>query len=459
LIALGAINRLLGATVGRAARLRGMRLALTLLTLLLFAPGADAAWSGQDLSGPHGFVDPSGVVVSRDGGALAAWGFQDGEGNSGHAGYEGAARRPDASTFDDTRTTLVRRQPILHQRSEAAGLASYGRNGALLALRLVSADGMRSGLGVRFGHTTGSFGPVRTLRRVAFRIAGASLAANARGDAALAWFEDRGTRTDRVYVALRRAGHGFGKPRQVATGRIRDVAAAIGARGDVLVSWDARGVLRTRFKPRSRAGFLATDTIRSEPAFFAEMHPVVAPSGRAVLAWSAQFASEGGDRGPVFYQAATRHAGDRRFARARLLETIPASSAGGDAHSIDAVVDSTGAVAIAWSGAAGVRASRGGGPPQTLSAPGATAVLSDVAAGPDGRLIAVWDGGVDDPASVVRAAIADGPGTQFGAPEDVSPAGRDSRFGHAAFLGERPAIVLSGRPAGGGESVAQAYVR
>ena len=84
------------------------------------------------------------------------------------------------------------------------------------------------------------------------------------------------------------------------------MAAAIGARGDALVAWDARGVLKTRFKPRARAGFRATDTIRSKPAFFAEMAPVVTPSGRAVLAWSAQFASEGGDRGPVYMQAAIR---------------------------------------------------------------------------------------------------------------------------------------------------------
>ena len=77
-----------------------------------------------------------------------------------------------------------------------------------------------------------------------------SLAAAPSGDAALAWFEDRGTRTDRVYVSLRRAHGRFGAPRRLATGRIRSVAAAVGASGDVLVAWDARGVLRTRFKPR-----------------------------------------------------------------------------------------------------------------------------------------------------------------------------------------------------------------
>ncbi len=144
------------------------------------------------------------------------------------------------------------------------------------------------------------------------------------------------------------------------------------------------------------------------------MHPVVTPSGRAVLAWSAQFRSEGGDSGPVRFQAATRAAGARRFARARLLETIPARAYDGLGRALDAVADSAGVVTIAWRGAAGVRASRGGAPAQTLSAPGTTAVLSDLAAGPDGRLVAVWDGGVDDAASVVRAAVAGGVGQPFG---------------------------------------------
>jgi hypothetical protein len=188
------------------------------------------------------------------------------------------------------------------------------------------------------------------------------------------------------------------------------------------------------------------------------MHPVIAPSGRAVLAWSAQFTSEGGSRGDLYFQAATRAAGSRRFARARLLETIPSRADDGLGRPLDAVADSAGVVAIAWRGASGVRVSRGGAAPQTVSAAGTTAVLSDLAAGPGGRLAVVWDGGVEDPASVVRAAVADGAGRPFGAPEDVSAAGRDSRFGAAAFAGGRPLVVLSSR-AGRGRPVAQAYVR
>jgi hypothetical protein len=250
-------------------------------------------------------------------------------------------------------------------------------------------------------------------------------------------------------VALRRAGHAFGAPRRLATGRIRSVAAAVGASGDVLVAWDARGVLRARFKPRNGASFRSTDTIRSQSAFFADLHPVVTLNGRAVLAWSAQFASEGGERGPAFFEAAVRVSHGTRFRRAQLLERV--DSPQGEERPIDAVAESFGGVTIAWTGANGVvraaRVEQSGavGPAQDLG-PG---FLSDLATGPGGRDVAVWDDGVDAPASTVHAATADA-GMPFGAPEAVSPAGEDARFGHAAFdpRSGRPTVVFSDRPRG-----------
>jgi hypothetical protein len=315
------------------------------------------------------------------------------------------------------------------------GLAAYGKRSALLA----SVPDTSTRLYVRFGHADGTFGKRRLVRRGSVRIASVSLAVNAKGDAALGWFEDRGVRADRVYVALRRAGHAFGAPLRLATGRIRSVAAAVGAAGDVLVAWDARGVLRTRFKPHGRASFRSTDTIRSEDAFFADLHPVVTSNGRAVLAWSAQFLSEGGDSGPQFFQEAIRPAGGPRFRRAILLDRV--DSPQGTARPLDAVADGSG-VAVAWTGSGGhVRVVRGGGAPQDLG-PG---VLSDLAAGTGGRLIAVWDDGVDANPSVVHASVA-----PFGAVEQVSPPGEDARFGHALFdpRSGSPTVVFSDRPRG-----------
>ena len=436
-----------------------MRLALAVALLLLVPAGARAEWTGQTLSSPHSTIDSPSVIVAGGGGALASWRFQQGLGNGSRAGTEGAVRPAGAAGFT-RRVAIVPAKRIDRPLTTLAGLEPYGANGAIQALILPGpGDAPQARIGVRFGKVDGSFGRVRTIRVApTYSILRASLAVNARGDAALAWFENRGVRTDRVYVALRRAGHGFGKPRRLATGRIRNVAAAVGQHGQVLVSWDARGVLRTRFRARGARGFGATDTIRSRKTYNADMHPVIAPSGRAVLAWSAQFTSEGGTRGPVFFQSATRPAGAGRFARAQLLEEVPARDDDGLGHPLDAVVDSAGTVAVAWRGAAGVRVKRGPAPAQTVSAPGTTAVLSDLAAGPAGRLLVVWDGGVEDSASLVRAAVADGAGAPFGAPEDVSAAGRDSRFGAAAFIGDRPLVVLSSRE-GRGKPVAQAYVR
>ena len=66
---------------GCRARLSGMRLALAAALLLIAPASAQAAWTGQELSGPHTFVDDPAVVVSPSGRALAYWDFQDGLGN------------------------------------------------------------------------------------------------------------------------------------------------------------------------------------------------------------------------------------------------------------------------------------------------------------------------------------------------------------------------------------------
>jgi hypothetical protein len=454
-----------------------MRLTLAILTLLLLAPAGDAAWTGQDLGGAHRFVDGTGLTVSSDGRALATWSFADAVGNASRLGASSASRPPGGDAFGAPRA-LVPRTAADRRSTTVEGVAAFGASSALVATTRQVGTGPqpRVRLEVRTGATDGSFGKpvaIRTQRG----LRSVSLSVNGRGDAALAWFEDRGVNTDRVYVALRRAGHRFGAPRRLATGRIRSTAASIGARGDVLVAWDARGTLRARVKPRTRARFHATDTIRSKPAYFAEMAPVVTPSGRAVLAWSAQFASEGGDRGPVYVQAAIRPAGARRFRRAQELVVIPAGIYDGLGRGVDAVVDSTGHAVVAYNGGETTRRiphmphdkpvllARDAGGRRGLvgigqaSGEGEVAVLSDLAAGPGGRLVVVWDGGVDDPQSVVRAAIADGAGAGFGPPEDVSATDEEARFGHAAFLGERPVVVLSSRAVGGGDPVARAYVR
>jgi hypothetical protein len=444
----------------------GMRLAIVIvLALALAAPAEAATWSPpEDVSTAHQFIDAPALVVARNGRALATWRFGDPE----RTRFSAASRAPGAARFGATRP-LTRPSGLDRLPETVEGIAAYGRRRVLLASTRPAGRGptARLRLEVRFGRADGTFGRRRTMRRpgrsfrAASRIADVSLAVNARGDAALAWSEDRGVRTDRVYVALRRAGHGFGKPRRLVTGRVRSVSAAIGPSGDVLVAWASREVVRARFKGRGRRSFAAAQTIRSEDAAGAQMDAVVNAGGRAVLVWSAQRATEGGERGPVFFQGAVRPAGAQRFRRAELLERMDTEA--GLGRLMAAGVDPTGNVVVAWSGSDGtsrrVRVSQADQAgrftaPADVSAPGADALLSDLEVGPTGRAIVVWDGGVEDPASVVRAAVAPTVVQPFGPPEDVSPPGQDARFAVAAFDPRSgvPTILFSNRPAGGSSS-------
>ncbi|MEA2312339.1 MAG: hypothetical protein QOE28_2307, partial [Solirubrobacteraceae bacterium] len=199
--------------------------ALLSLAVVLAAPAAAAAatWSApQNVSSAHEFVDSPGLVVSGDGTALASWTTGDGTGNSSLAGMGDASRAAGGAAFGASHGLLPRtridRRPYL-----GTGPVAYGRNGAILAVQRAVVRNPLDGrirLAVRFGHTGGAFGAGRVVR-VAKGIRSVSLAAAPSGAAALAWFEDRGVRTDRVYVSLRAPGGRFGAPRLLTIGRIR----------------------------------------------------------------------------------------------------------------------------------------------------------------------------------------------------------------------------------------------
>src|SRR3954447_18772895 len=105
-----------------------MRIVLAVALLLLAPAAAQAEWTGQTLSKPHAFVDDPGVIVSGNGAALASWRFQDGLGNRGRSGLEGATRAPGASGFG-ARVGIVRATPYVRPGAIAAGLEPYGRSG------------------------------------------------------------------------------------------------------------------------------------------------------------------------------------------------------------------------------------------------------------------------------------------------------------------------------------------
>jgi len=354
-------------------------------------------------------VERTAIAVAPDNTVLATWGSTVAAHNRARHGAEfGPARRLPDGWVDGP---LVYGPP---SRSVVAVMLPPGSNR--------DAD---SELRVAFGSAGPGFG--RT-RRVSRRrgIARPDLAGNARGDLALAWFEDRGTRNDRVMVSLRRRGRSFAAPVRLATGRIRNVTAAVGPAGHVLVVWEARGVVLARFKAPGARRFRPAETIRSEPAYFTDLHAAVARSGQAFVAWSAQLQTEGGDTGPLFVQAASRRAGGR-FRRAQLLERLQAQ---GGRQPVDLEIDSRGRALLGWTGA-GVRLAESSGGAFTTLPFTAEGVITDLATGPGGRRLAVWMAGAQ-----VQAAYDRGDG--FGPAEPVAPNGQGVR----AAIGPRGQSVV-----------------
>ena len=416
---------------------------------------ADPPWSpAQDVSAPHLFVDPVHVTASGDGTALEWWSWQDGTGSSARTGQSLASRAPGGTVFGAQRAAP----------SDTVDIAAYAQSRAIaLTDRAIGpANVGRTRLSVAFGATSGAFGTQRTIADGP-RLDRPVLAVNARGDAAIAYFRNLGGTNNRVMVSLRRAGGSFGAPFQIAHGRIRSVAVAVGPRGDVLVAWDARGTIQARYRSPSASGFQPIETISSDPTFFAQIQAAVTDGGRCYLAWSAKFLSEGGSQGPVFDEVAVRPAG-HRFRTAQRLESDGESFA---QRPVALALTGDRDARVAWTGFDGANArvrtastdpSARFGAPQDVSPAGRDGVVSDLAAAGGTRLV-VWDNGSFD-ANQVFAALAP-PGAPFGAPEAVSDA-QEARGGQATLTGV-PTVVWTNRPAGshppGGLAAVQTFAQ
>ena len=418
---------------------RLVALAWLLALALPAAAAADPPWSpAQSLSSPHLFVAPVAVTASGDDTALAWWSWQDGTCGGARTGWSLASRPPGGAAFGAERSAP----------SGTVDVAGYAQSRAVaLTDRAIgSASVGRTRLSVAFGSASGSFGTQRILADGP-RLERPVLAVNPRGDAAVAYFQDRGTDNDRVMVSLRRAGGSFGAPFQVAHGAIRSVAVAVGPRGDVLVAWDARGTIRARYKGPTSAGFQPIETIASDPTFFAQIQAAVADGGRCYLVWSAQLLTEGGSRGPVFNEVAVRPSG-HRFRAAQRLERDDESRTQEPVAIATEGRDAT----VAWTGFDGANArvrvastdsAAHFGAAQDVSPAGRDGVVSDLAAAGGTRLV-VWDNGSFD-ANQVFAALA-APGAPFGAAEAVSLP-QEARAGRA-ILSPAPTVVWTNRPAG-----------
>lgn len=380
-------------------------LALTLCVLPAAPASAAAPWTDpQPISSPHLFAEARALVVGETGRSLALWGHQDGLGPTAPSGTSAATRVTGARGFDPER-------PV---RADVRSARAYGSS------RVVALTGGARRVSVVFGRTTGAFGTPRTVHVPRFRVAASAIAVNERGTVAVAWIEDRGTDNDDLKVSIRSPGGDFSPPLRLAREKLRGVSAAVGPRGEVLVAWNALDQIRARIRPASRRTFGRTDTIRSDSAFNARLHTDVNFAGRAIVAWSARFASEGGDVGAGFVQAAVRVAGASRFRPAVRLET-------GDTGVLELARGPGREFVVAWRGAGGaIRAATTRGPAFTEVQTADTAgELGDLAANQHGQAIVVWRRG-----GAIRAA--DYREGAFGPPQLVGP-GRESLPVHAVI--------------------------
>lgn len=208
----------------------------------------------------------------------------------------------------------------------AAPPVAYANTRAILVQRrTLNASCSSSRLAVSFASLPGAIGTRRILDS-SVRLRHAAVAANARGQAAIAWTEDKGYRgrranPDRLYLSLRPAGGRFGRPSViVGSGKLAGVSVAYGAGGDLLVAFERKAIdragrpgprrVQARFR-RAGHGFGAIADLGPEQGV-TDLVTAVTPRGRGYVAWGTQDGGIGAND-PFNVYGATKPAGPRRF--------------------------------------------------------------------------------------------------------------------------------------------------
>jgi hypothetical protein len=341
-----------------------------LLALAFAAPDAAAQWRIEPIAASEGVAQLQDLAFDGQGRGVLSWqALLQGRVPPAFGGLAlrdpagGWQRPPDLSRIDPATTQLH-----LYGTDRALLVAREGGAAGPGKRRLVASDGTSDG-GFAAPVTLGTF------------VAGSWSAANGAGDAIVAF---RGERSPFLSVAERRAGHRFGRARDLAIARSATVA--INGRGDRLLAWPEGRRIAVRVRRAGAAwgrivrfGQLGSDRDR-------RLSAVIAPNGRIVITW-------GRERGPC---GVAVRSGARWRVR-RLEQRCGSAAVGPRGAPVVPVVDSAGAIFVAWThrtaransvtvarvGAAGpvgaVVVSRQRG-----------ALLDDVAAGPDRAIAITW---------------------------------------------------------------------
>jgi hypothetical protein len=255
----------------------------------------------------------------------------------------------------------------------------FGTASALLVAREDPSTGSRRRLIVADGQSDGGFDTFASLGDFAVEHWSA---ANARGDAIVAWTAER---SPFLRVAERSAGGRFAPLRELAVGRT--AAVAINARGDRLFAWPAGTRVGVRIR-RAEGSWSRTRRIGRLPADGnRRLSALVAADGRMLVTW-------GRDRGNCGVAV-----GDGRGSwRTKSLERRCGPAAVGPREApVLPLADSRGALYVAWTHGTRqansvtlARVGRSGPVSRGVVSRQRGAILDDVAAGPDGDIAVTW---------------------------------------------------------------------
>jgi hypothetical protein len=233
----------------------------------------------------------------------------------------------------------------------------------------------------------------------------------------------------------------------------RDTAVAVGARGDVLVAWQARRAIYARhLGPSGHAGAAHRLGSGAQSALQARLDD----DGRLEVAWQSQRVSEGDAETPatVSYTSAPRGG---RFAPARVVGGSSLTGTGRYVMRPGVRLVRTGpnASVLAWTEYDGTRfrvhvadiTTGTVGTPQTVSPADDDAVLADLASSPAGGQLVLWLTGTRGAEASgpqrVAAAVRTPGAAAFGSPELVSePVGPPGRAAAATSVPFAPSAAV-----------------
>jgi hypothetical protein len=335
-------------------------------------PASAATWQLEPIAASEGVAGLHDLSFDAEGHGLLSW-------NGALRGrtppiFGGLASRDPAGGWQ-------RPPDLAGVEPQSAEIRLYGQSHALLVGREMPSSTSRRRLVVAEGSPDGGFGPLGVLDDYT---ADAWSASNDLGQAIIAWTNER---SPFVRVSERLPGQRLSPPRDLAVSAT--AAVAINARGDRVLAFLAG---RRRFGARVRPAGGEWGPIvrfgRAASTAGLSLSAVVAPNGRIVVTWGAAGRECG---------VSVRDRGGRWRTR-RLERHCGPAAVGPQAAPVVAVADSRGATYVAWTGRTRnrrrvVRFARvgGGAPRQAIELSGQpSAVLDDVAAGPDRALAVTW---------------------------------------------------------------------